>query len=75
MFFISALGAREGWLNNGISVKRAPTKFGTVDFTFQRKGKTLILDYKFVRGQHQESCRQVRLHIPPRAGEVMSPST
>jgi hypothetical protein len=58
-------GAREGWLNNGLTVKRAPTKFGTVDFTFQRKGKTLIFDYKFVRGQHQESCRQVRLHIPP----------
>jgi hypothetical protein len=60
-------GAREGWLNNGLTVKRAPTKFGTVDFTFQRKGKTLIFDYKFVRGQHQESCRQVRLHIPPTA--------
>ena len=48
-------GAREGWLNNGISVKRAPTKFGTVDFTFRRDGKTLVLDYKFVRGQHQEN--------------------
>jgi hypothetical protein len=60
-------GAKEGWVNNGISVKRAPTKFGTVDFTFQRQGKTLILDYKFVRGQHQESCRQVKLHVPPTA--------
>ncbi len=60
-------GAREGWLNNGITVKRAPTKFGTVDFTFRRDGKALVLDYKFVRGQHQESCRGVRLHIPQTA--------
>ncbi len=60
-------GAREGWMNNGIVVKRAPTKFGTIDFEFRRNGKALTLDYKFVRGAHQEMCRQVQLHIPPSA--------
>ena len=58
-------GAREGWVNNGIVVKRAPTKFGTIDFEFRRNGKALTLDYKFVRGAHQEMCRKVQLHIPP----------
>ena len=60
-------GAREAWLNNGVIVKRAPTKFGTIDFECRRNGGTLTLDYKFDRGAHQEVCRQVQLHIHPSA--------
>jgi hypothetical protein len=62
-------GAREAWLNNGVTVKRAPTKFGTIDFECRRNGGTLTLDYQFVRGAHQEICRQVQLHIPPSAAQ------
>src|SRR5271165_4356246 len=57
-------GAREAWLSNGISVHRAPTKFGTVDFEFRQSGETLVLNYSLVRGSHQQSCRRVQLHLP-----------
>ncbi len=62
-------GAREAWLNNGIDVRRAPTKFGTVDFTFRKSADGLALDYRLVRGSHQQPCRQVQLHLPPSNGE------
>ncbi len=58
-------GAREDWLNNGIAVRRAPTKFGTVNFELRRSGDSFVLDYRLDRGAHQQSCLQVQLHLPP----------
>jgi hypothetical protein len=60
-------GTRESWLNKGVIVKRAPTRFGTIDFECRRTGGTMTLDYEFARGAHQETCRRVLLHIPPSA--------
>lgn len=57
-------GARDAWLSNGIKVHRAPTKFGIVDFELRKSGETLVLDYRLVRGAHQERPRQVELHLP-----------
>jgi hypothetical protein len=57
-------GAREAWLSNGIKVHRAPTRFGTVDFELGQSGETLVLDYRLLRGPHQERSRQVLLHLP-----------
>lgn len=57
-------GAREAWLTKGISVHRAPTKFGIVDFELRQSGETVVLDYSLTRGSHQESCRRVQLHLP-----------
>ena len=65
-------GAREAWLNNGIDVRRAPTKFGTVDFAFRRSADALSLDYRLVRGSHQQPCRQVQLHLPPSSREKLT---
>lgn len=58
-------GAREEWVNKGITVKKAPTKFGTIDFQLRRADAILDIDFKFVGGEHRETCRQIQLHIPP----------
>ncbi len=65
-------GAREAWLSKGIKVHRAPTKFGTVDFELSQSGETLLLDYRIVRGPHQERPRQVELHLPSSSGKAVA---
>jgi len=65
-------GAREAWLGNGVKVHRAPTKFGAVDFELSRSGETLVLDYRLVRGPHQELSRQVLLHLPSSSRKAVS---
>ena len=57
-------GAKEDWLNNGITVRHAPTRFGAVDFEFRKVGDSLLLDYRVNRGTHQEAYSQAQLHLP-----------
>jgi hypothetical protein len=57
-------GAREDWLNNGITVRRAPTKFGAVDFDLRKSGDSLVLDYRVNPGAHQKPYTQAQLHLP-----------
>jgi hypothetical protein len=51
------------WLKEGanISVKRAPTRFGIVDFDLRRRGAELVLDYHRNATVNPE---RVRLHVP-----------
>jgi len=65
-------GAKEDWLNNGIRVRRAPTRFGAVDFEFRKSGDSLLLDYRVNRGPHQEPYSQVHLHLPLSAKSPVS---
>ena len=65
-------GAKEAWLSNGIKVHRAPTRFGMLDFELRKSGETLVLDYRLTPKAHQESCRQVLLHIPPSGRKALS---
>ena len=58
-------GAREDWLSNGISVRRAPTKFGVVDFELRKSGEIFVLDYRLNRGAHHQPYSQAQLHLPP----------
>jgi hypothetical protein len=58
-------GAKEDWLSNGITVRRAPTKFGVVDFELRKSGETFVLDYRLNRGAHQQPYSQAQLHLPP----------
>lgn len=57
-------GAREDWMNNGITVQRAPTKFGTVDFDLRKSGDLLVFDYRVKRNTHQKPYSQAQLHLP-----------
>ena len=65
-------GAKQDWLKNGISVKRAPTHFGTIDLDIKRAGQTLVLEYKLVREASSEICREINLHIPSSAEPAAS---
>ena len=57
-------GVQPEWLADGgkVSAKKAPTRFGKVDFELQRDGATLVLDYHLAA---TENPGKVRLHIPP----------
>jgi hypothetical protein len=57
-------GAKELWFANGITVLRAPTKFGIIDFKLRRVDTLLNIDYKFTRNEQQDKCRCVQLHFP-----------
>jgi len=65
-------GARDEWFSNGIAVKRAPTRFGTIDFELHRKGVVLEVNYRLVHGANQDVCRNLQLHIPPSAHRTTS---
>jgi hypothetical protein len=58
-------GAREDWLNNGMTVRRAPTRFGAVDFDLRKSSDSVVLDYRVDRGMHQQPYSRVQLHLPP----------
>lgn len=57
-------GAREDWLNNGITVRRAPTRFGAIDFDLRKSGDSVVLDYRVDRGTHQQPYGRALLHLP-----------
>jgi hypothetical protein len=58
-------GVHPDWLHDDaqLTAKRAPTKFGRVDFELQRSGSKLLLDYNLRSAEH-DSPNEVRLHIP-----------
>jgi hypothetical protein len=58
-------GVQPEWLHDGarLSAKRAATKFGRVDFSFQRSGPELVFDYSLASGGH-EAPEETRLHVP-----------
>lgn len=57
-------GAKEEWIGNGITVKRATTQFGTVNFQLSRSSASLALSYRFSQGSTQDKCRGIQLHLP-----------
>jgi hypothetical protein len=57
-------GAKEDWLNNGITVRRAPTRFGAVDFDLRKSNDSLVFDYRVDRGTHQQPYGRAQLHLP-----------
>jgi hypothetical protein len=59
-------GVQPAWLRDGarISVRRAPTKFGKLDFTLQRAGHELAFDYSLKPMGSQTTAEAIRFHIP-----------
>ena len=59
-------GVHPEWLVDGahFSVKRAPTRFGTLDLEMKRSGAALSLEYKLAPLTGQPKPREVRVHIP-----------
>ena len=67
-------GVQPQWLHDGarISVKRAPTAFGKVDFTLRRNGSELNFDYSLRSVVLQPAPEEIRLHIPNLEGKITS---
>lgn len=59
-------GVQPQWLQDGarISVKRAPTRFGKLDFTLERSGGELAFDYGLKPMGSQTPAKAIRFHIP-----------
>ncbi len=59
-------GVQPEWLHDGakLSAKRALTKFGWCEFSLQRSGSVLALDYKFAPEAGYPAPEEVRFHIP-----------
>jgi hypothetical protein len=59
-------GVQPEWLHDGarLSAKRAMTKFGRCEFSVQRIGSTLELDYHLAPGAGYPAPEAVRFHIP-----------
>jgi hypothetical protein len=60
-------GVQPEWLSEGtkIAARKAPTRFGKIDFELQKSGSTLAFDYNVTPGMGKASVQEVRLHIPP----------
>jgi hypothetical protein len=67
-------GVQPEWLKEGgkISVKRAPTAFGKVQYDLQHSGASLTLDYNVAPAAGQPAPEKVRLHIPALAETITS---
>ena len=59
-------GVQPKWLDDEarIAVKKAPTKFGELDFELKRSGSSLFLDYKLRPEPGHPTAQQLRFHIP-----------
>ena len=59
-------GVQPKWLDDEarIAVKKAPTKFGELDFELKRSGASLLLDYKLRPEPGHPTAQQLRFHIP-----------
>ena len=59
-------GVQPKWLDDDarITVKKAPTKFGKLDFELKRSGASLLLDYKLRPEPGHPTAQQLRFHIP-----------
>lgn len=66
-------GVQPEWLRDGgtVSAKRAPTKFGIVDFSMRAAGSRLVFDYE-LRATDHEPPQQARLHIPQLEERIVS---
>ena len=60
-------GVAPDWLAIGahILVKRAPTKFGTIDCDLRRSASVLSVEYRLTPNPNQPKPHEVRFHIPP----------
>ena len=60
-------GVQPDWLSEGtkIAARKAPTRFGKIDFELQRSGSILTLDYNFAPGTPHAPIEELRFHIPP----------
>ena len=60
-------GVAPDWLPTGanISVKGAPTKFGTIEFSLERSASVLTLEHRLTPNSNQSRPSEVCLHIPP----------
>jgi len=60
-------GVAPDWLGDGahMSVKGAPTKFGTVDCDVRRSASVLNVEYRLTPNPNQLKPREVHFHIPP----------
>ncbi len=67
-------GAQPEWLLDGarLSAKRALTKFGRCEFSVQRLGSTLELDYHLAPGAGYPAPEAVRFHIPQLKEAIVS---
>lgn len=65
-------GVQPDWLNEGarLSVKRAPTRFGKINFELKKSGRMISFDYQLAPEMGQAHPREVRLHIPPGLKEI-----
>ena len=59
-------GVQPEWLHDGakLSAKRALTKFGWCEFSVQRLGATLALDYQLAPEVGYPAPEEVRFHVP-----------
>ncbi len=59
-------GVHPEWLGDGahLSVRRAPTRFGKVDFDLSRSGSELTFEHKLVSNSSQPRPNEIRLHVP-----------
>jgi hypothetical protein len=67
-------GVQPEWLHDGakLSVKRALTQFGWCEFSLQRSGSSLALDYKLAPETGYPIPEEVRFHIPKLKGALTS---
>jgi hypothetical protein len=67
-------GVQPDWLKDGatLSVKRAPTRFGKIQFELGRSGSNLTVDYNLTPAPGQTTAEEVRLRIPPLKEKISS---
>jgi len=59
-------GVQPEWYQEGavLAVKRAPTKFGTLDMELKRSRSELLAEFHIAPGPRRQAAESVRLHIP-----------
>jgi len=69
-------GVQPDWLPDGarLAVRRAPTKFGRIEFELKRSGTALAFDYTLPAAPGFPPPEETRLHIPPLKGQINSVS-
>jgi hypothetical protein len=67
-------GVQPDWYQDGavLTVKRAPTKFGTLDMEVERSGPELALNFHLAPVFGQKAPAIVRLHIPKLKEQISS---
>jgi hypothetical protein len=67
-------GVQQSWLDDGsrIVLKRAPTRFGKLDFELKRSGQALLLEYHLEPEGGYPSPEEIRFHIPQLKENIVS---